>query len=334
MPQIPAHMQQIVFNGFGGPNVIELASAAVPQPGPGQVLVQVAAAGINRPDCLQRGGAYPPPPGETGIPGLEIAGTIVALGQGVNQWPVGAQVCALVGSGGYAQYALAAAELCLPVPAGLSLVEAACLPENFFTVYDNVFTRGRLQPGETLLVHGGSSGIGSTAIQLAASLGANVITTAGSAQKCEFCLSLGASHAINYREADFVEAVRQLRGKEGVDVVLDMVGGSYLPRNIQLLALEGRLVQIAFLQSPKIADFDFLPVMLRRLTLTGSTLRPRTIAQKAEIARALLKNVWPLIEQGKVRPRIHAQFALKEAAKAHTMMEASEQMGKIVLIMP
>ena len=329
---LPSTMRHVVFTGPGGPEVIQLADAPVPHPGPGQVLIKVAAAGINRPDCLQRAGAYPPPPGESVIPGLEVAGEIVATGADTGALKRGDKVCALLGSGGYAEYALAAAPLCLPVPENLSMVEAAGLPETYFTVFDNMITRGRLEAGETVLIHGGSSGIGSTAIQLAKAFGARVIATAGSPEKCAFCKTLGADAAIDYRATDFVAATRAITGAAGVDVILDMVGGSYIPKNISLLGFEGRLVQIAFLQSPKVEQFDFMPVMLRRLTLTGSTMRPRSLALKAEIATALLSRVWPLLAQGKMRPIIYRQFPLAEAAAAHTLMETSAQMGKIMLV--
>lgn len=327
---LPETMRQIRFDGAGGPEVIRVETAPVPSPGPGQVLIEVVGAGINRPDCLQRAGGYPPPPGATDVPGLEVSGRIVALGEGVSGLSEGDEVCALVASGGYAEYCVADAPLCLPVPQPLSLLEAGGLPETFFTVYDNVFTRGRLAAGETFLVHGGSSGIGSTAIQLAKQAGATVYATAGSDEKCAFCTSLGADAAINYRNEDFVEAVRTLTGRRGMDVILDMVGGSYIPRNISILAVDGRLVQIAFLQGSK-AELDLRPVMLRRLTITGSTLRPRSVAQKAEIARALRRNVWPLLETGAVRPVVHATFPLEEARRAHELMESSTHLGKIIL---
>ncbi len=266
----PQKMREVFFDGAGGPDVIKLHETAVPTPTPGKVLVEVVAAGINRPDCIQRAGLYPPPPGESQIPGLEIAGRIVALGEGVEGFAIGDEICALVGSGGYADYCLADAALCLPKPKPLSLVEAAGVPETYFTVYDNVFSRGALKPGETLLVHGGSSGIGSTAIQLAKHFGATVFTTAGSAEKVEFCKKLGADAAINYREQDFVAEVKALTGKKGVDVILDMVGGPYLQKNVSALAPDGRLVQIAFLQGSRVENFDFMSVMLKRLTLTGS----------------------------------------------------------------
>jgi len=325
-------MQQVYFEGHGGPEVIRIAEAPTPEPGPGQVLIEVAAAGVNRPDCLQRAGAYPPPPGETGIPGLEVAGKVIAQGQSVSAPQIGEAVCALLGSGGYAEYALASAALCLPVPMPLSAIEAAGLPETYFTVFDNVFTRGRLRAGETLLVHGGSSGIGSTAIQLAKQLHARVIATAGSSEKCAFCTMLGADLAIDYRSQDFVEEVRKFAGKHGVDLVLDMVGGTYLQRNLSLMAPDGRLVQIGFLQSPIIEKFDMRPVMLRRLTLTGSTLRARSVDQKAPIAAALREKIWPLLDQGLVKPQIHATFPLERAREAHEMMESSAHLGKILLV--
>ncbi|MCI0466618.1 MAG: NAD(P)H-quinone oxidoreductase [Beijerinckiaceae bacterium] len=325
-------MRQVYFDGHGGPEVIRIGEAPIPGPGHGQVLIEVAAAGINRPDCLQRQGVYPPPPGESQIPGLEISGRVAALGAGISAPKDGEEVCALVGSGGYAGYALAHAALCLPVPESLGMVEAAGLPENYFTVFDNVFTRGRLAPGETLLVHGGSSGIGSTAIQLAKQFGANVIATAGSRDKCAFCKTLGADFAIDYKTQDFVEEVRKITGKKGADVVLDMVGGTYLQRNLSVMAFEGRLVQIGFLQSAFAEKFDMRPIILRRLTLTGSTLRARSIEQKAEIADALRKKVWPLLEKGLVKPVIHATFPLEQARQAHEMMESSAHLGKILLV--
>ncbi|WP_134495254.1 NAD(P)H-quinone oxidoreductase [Microvirga pakistanensis] len=327
---LPDTMRQVRFDGAGGPEVIKLETAAVPQPGSGQVLIEVVAAGVNRPDCLQRAGGYPPPPGATAIPGLEVSGRIVALGDGVSELSVGDEVCALVASGGYAEYCVADSALCLPVPGPLSLLEAGGLPENYFTVYDNIFTRGGLVAGETLLVHGGSSGIGSTAIQLAKHAGAIVYATAGSPEKCDFCRSLGADAAIDYRSQSFDEEVKRLTEGKGVDVILDMVGGPYIARNISLLAMEGRLVQIAFLQSSKV-DIDLMPVMLRRLSITGSTLRPRSVALKAKIADALRQNVWPLLEKGAVRPVVHATFPLEQAREAHELMESSAHSGKIML---
>lgn len=327
---IPETMRQVIFDGAGGPDVVKTVHAAVPHPGPGQVLVAVAAAGINRPDCIQREGKYPPPPGASAIPGLEIAGTVVAVGEGVDAAVIGQDICALTSSGGYAEFCVADWPLCLPVPKGLSLMEAAGVPENYFTVYDNIFTRGRLVKGETLLVHGGSSGIGSTAIQLAKQAGATVYATAGSDEKCDFCRSLGADAAINYRTHDFADEVRRLTAKRGVDVILDMVGGPYIQKNIMSLAVEGRLVQIAFLQTSKV-EADFMPMMIKRLSLTGSTLRPRTVAQKAVIAQKLREQIWPMLETGKVKPIIHAVFPLEKASEAHALMESSAHVGKIML---
>jgi NADPH:quinone reductase len=327
---VPETMRQVRFAGAGGPEVIRLEDAPVPRPGPGQVLIEVAAAGVNRPDCIQRAGAYPPPPGASDIPGLEVSGRVAALGEGVTSLRVGDTVCALLSGGGYAEYCVADEALCLPVPAALSLLEAGGVPETYFTVYDNVFTRGRLRAGESLLVHGGSSGIGSTAIQLAKAMGATVYATAGSAEKCDFCRSLGADAAVNYRTEDFVDEIRRLTDKRGVDVILDMVGGSYIGRNLSILAVEGRLVQIAFLQSSKV-EIDFRPVMVRRLTLTGSTLRPRPVELKARIAAALRETVWPLLENGTVRPIVDATFPLEGTRRAHELMESSAHQGKIML---
>ncbi len=332
MTAVPEKMREVFFDGAGGPEVIRLRDAPVPTPGPGKVLVEVAAAGINRPDCIQRAGLYPPPPGESQVPGLEIAGRIVALGEGVEGLGIGDEICALVGSGGYADFCLADAALCLPRPKPLSLVDAAGVPETYFTVYDNVFSRGGLKPGETFLVHGGSSGIGSTAIQLAKHFGAKVFATAGSAEKVEFCEKLGADIAINYREQDFVAVVKEQTGKKGVDVILDMVGGPYLQKNVSALAPDGRLVQIAFLQGSRAENFDFMSMMLKRLTLTGSTLRARPLPVKAAIAKALREKVWPLLDSGAVRPMIHATFPLEEARAAHELMETSAHLGKIVLL--
>ena len=325
MAALPAKMRQIVFDGAGGPEVVRLAEADTPRAGAGKVLVEVAAFGINRPDCIQRQGLYPPPAGESAVPGLEIAGRIVALGEGVSGLRVGDEVCALVGSGGYAEYALADAALCLPKPKALGEIEAAGVPETYFTVYDNVVTRGKLAKGETFLVHGGSSGIGSTAIQLAKHLGATVIATAGSPDKCAFC------RTIDYRAQDFVEEVQKLTQKRGVDVILDMVGGPYIPKNISILAFDGRLVQIAFLQGPMVENFNFMPVMLKRLTLTGSTLRPRNLAQKTEVAKALLEKVWPLLDSGAVKPLVHATFPMEQTRAAHELMESSAHLGKIIV---
>ena len=324
-------MTAIEISEPGGPGVLAPAEREVPEPGPGEVLVAVEAAGVNRPDVMQRQGLYPPPPGASDIPGLEIAGTVASLGDGVDTPAVGSRVCALVSGGGYAEYCAAPAPLCLPVPAGLDSVEAAALPETFFTVWTNVFDRARLAEGESLLVHGGSSGIGTTAIQLAKAFGATVYVTAGSKSKCDACLALGADAAINYRDEDFVERVGALTGGHGVDVVLDMVAGDYLARNLKCLAVEGRLVIIAVQHGPKVEQLNVLPIMLRRLTVTGSTLRPRSVEQKAVIAHALHANVWPLLAAGTVRPVVHARFPLADAAGAHRLMESSEHVGKIVL---
>ena len=328
----PASMRQIRFDGAGGPEVIKVETAETPRPGPGQVLIEVVAAGVNRPDCQQRAGRYPPPPGATEIPGLEVAGRVVAVTDGVSSPRIGEEVCALVVSGGYAEFCVADAALCLPRPKPLSLIEAAGVPETYFTVYDNVFTRGRLKAGESFLVHGGSSGIGSTAIQLAREAGATVFATAGSPEKCDFCLSLGATAAIDYRRQDFVAEIKQLTENRGVDVVLDMVGGSYVQRNFSALAVEGRLVQIAFQQSSKVEELNLLPIMLKRLTFTGSTLRPRSTELKAAIAEGLKADVWPMLERGAVKPLVHATFPLEEARQAHELMESSAHLGKIVLV--
>jgi putative PIG3 family NAD(P)H quinone oxidoreductase len=325
-------MRQVYFDGAGGPDVIRMGEAPLPSLAPGKVLVEVVAAGINRPDCIQRAGNYPPPAGESAIPGMEIAGRIVAIGEGVTGFKEGDEICALIGSGGYAEYALADAPLCLPKPKALGLIEAAGLPETAFTVFDNVFTRGKLKEGEIFLVHGGSSGIGTTAIQLAKAYGATVITTAGSPEKCAFCKVLGADHAIDYKTQDFVAEVKAITEKKGVNVILDMVGGSYIGKNISIMATEGRLVQIAFLQSSKAESVDFMPMMLRRLTLTGSTLRARTLAQKSEVAASVKEKVWPLVEQGKVKPIVHATFPLEDTRQAHELMESSAHIGKILLL--
>jgi NADPH2:quinone reductase len=327
---VPAEMRFVDMKGAGGPEVMQIATGPVPKPGAGEVLIEVAAAGINRPDVLQRQGGYPPPKGASPILGLEVAGKVVARGPGAERWKEGDEVCALVTGGGYAEYCAAPAEQCLPVPKGFSLVEAAALPETFFTVWTNVFQRGRLERGETFLCHGGTSGIGTTAIQLAHAFGARVIATAGSDDKCAFCKKIGADEAINYRSEDFGQRVKDLTDGNGVNLILDMVGGPYLAKNVQCLAVEGRLVQIAFLQSPKV-EFDFMPMMLKRLTLTGSTLRPRTVEQKAVIARELEAKVWPLLADGRVKPIVHKTYPLAEAAEGHRLMESSKHIGKIVL---
>jgi NADPH2:quinone reductase len=309
--------------------VLVPAEIETPTPGHGEILIRVAAAGINRPDTIQRMGLYPPPPGAPATPGLEVAGEVVAAGAGVTRWQVGDKVCALVGGGGYAEYCLAHEAHALPVPKGFSMVEASALPETFFTVWTNVFERGALKPGETFLIHGGTSGIGTTAIQLASIFGSTVIATAGSAEKCRACEKLGA-HAVNYREQDFVEEVKRLTGGRGADVILDMVGGDYIQRNIQAAATDGRIVSIAFLNGST-AEVNFMPVMLKRLTLTGSTLRPRGIEEKAALAAALEAKVWPLLDAGRVKPLIDKVFPLEQAADAHTLMEKSSHIGKIVL---
>lgn len=327
---IPSEMAFIDLPRFGGPESLVPARGPVPQPGPGEVLVKVAAAGVNRPDVMQREGKYNPPPGASPVPGLEIAGEIVALGGDAADWNPGDRVCALVGGGGYAEYCTAPAPQCLPVPKGLGLLEAAALPETYFTVWTNVFERGALKEGETVLIHGGSSGIGTTAIQLAREFGARVFTTVGNAEKAAACLELGAERAIDYRKEDYVAVVKELTGGEGVDLILDMVGGDYIPRDVKALALEGRLVQIAFQKSSRM-EVDFMPMMLKRLTLTGSTLRPRTVAQKAAIARALRKHVWPLLEARRVKPIIYKTFPLAEASAAHALMDSSTHIGKIML---
>jgi putative PIG3 family NAD(P)H quinone oxidoreductase len=326
---IPGTMTAIEIREPGGPEVLVPVSRPVPAPGPGEVLIKVAAAGVNRPDVLQRKGGYPPPPGASDIPGLELAGQVVALGADAGRWALGDRVTALVAGGGYAQYCTAPAVQCLPVPEGLDLAEAAALPETFFTVWSNVFDRGGLQAGEFFLVHGGSSGIGTTAIQLARAFGARVFATAGSAEKCRACEDLGAERAINYREEDFVEVVKTATGG-GVNVILDMVGGDYIQRDIKALAPDGRLVFIAFLGGST-AEVDFLPMMIKRLTISGSTLRIRPIEFKAAIARQLEAKVWPLIAQGQVRPVMHQRFPLAEAAQAHDLMESGAHIGKIVL---
>jgi NADPH2:quinone reductase len=327
---IPSTMTAIVIRAPGGPDVLVPEQRPVPQPGEGEVLVKVAAAGVNRPDVMQRQGLYPPPKGATDIPGLEIAGEVVVLGPGVTRWKVGDRVMALVVGGGYAQYCLAHESACLPVPPGLSMTEAAAIPETFFTVYHNLFERGRLKAGETFLVHGGSSGIGTAAIQLAHETGARVITTAGSAEKCEACRTLGADLAINYKTEDFVAATKAATGGKGADVILDMVGGDYIERNYEAAAVEGRIVQIAFQGSPK-ATVDFRRIMLKRLTHTGSVLRSRPVADKGAIARGVEQHVLPLIASGRVRPVMDSTFPLAQAAAAHARMEASVHIGKIVL---
>src|SRR5216683_1484248 len=327
---LPARMTAIAIRAPGGPEMLVPEERPVPAPGAGEILVKVAAAGVNRPDVMQRMGLYPPPKGAPEIPGLEIAGTVAACGANVQRWKEGDKVTALVVGGGYAEYCLAHETHALPVPGKLSLVEAAAIPETFFTVWHNVFERGALARGETLLVHGGSSGIGTTAIQLAKAFGARVVTTAGSAEKCEACVRLGADKAVNYRSADFVAATKAATDGKGADVIRDMVGGDYIERNYEAAAVEGRVVQIAFQGSPR-ANVDFRRLMLKRLTHTGSTLRARSVPEKAAIARAIEQNVWPLIAAGKVKPVIFRTFPLAQASAAHALMETSAHIGKIVL---
>lgn len=318
------------MTGTGGPDVLRVVELPVPAPREGEVLIEVAFAGVNRPDCLQRAGSYAPPPDASPILGLEVAGRIAAVADGVARWRVGDEVCALVPGGGYAAYCTTPAAWCLPIPERVSLRDASGLPETHFTVWNNVFDRGHLRAGEWMLVHGGTSGIGITAIQLAKAFGARVIATAGSADKVAFCREIGADHAIDYRTQDFVAEVATLTGKRGVDLVLDMVGGDYLPRNLRCLALEGRLVLIAFLQGGK-AEIDFRHVMMRRLTITGSTLRASPPQRKAELARSLESEVWPLYANGTLRIVTHAVFPLDRAREAHALMESSAHIGKILL---
>ena len=320
-------MRAVEISEPGGPEVLKLAERPVPVPGHGQVVIKVAYAGVNRPDALQRAGSYAPPPGASDLPGLEASGEIVALGAGVSDWALGDQVCALLPGGGYAEYVATPAAHCLRIPEGMGMKEAACLPETFFTVWTNVFGRGGLKGGERFLVHGGTSGIGTTAIQLANAFGARVFATAGSDEKCRVCTDLGAERAINYREEDFVEV---LRDAGGADLILDMVGGDYIPRNVRALADDGRLVQIAFLSGPKV-ELNFAQVMARRLTITGSTLRPQSDLAKARIAQDLAEKVWPLLDAGRVAPVMDSEFPLAEAAAAHARLESAGHIGKVVL---
>ena len=323
-------MRAVEITGPGGPDVLVLGERPTPSAQPGEVLIKVAAAGVNRPDVMQRQGKYPMPPGATDIPGLEVAGEVVQVGSAVSDWRIGDAVCALVVGGGYAELCPAPAPQCLPIPRGMDLIHAAAVPETTFTVWTNLFERGRLASGESMLVHGGSSGIGTTAIQLARAFGGRVFATAGSEQKCRACEALGAERAFNYKDVDFVEAVKEATGGRGVDVVLDMVGGDYLQRNIESLAMDGRLVQIGMLNGPK-SHINMNPVLRRRLTLTGSTLRPRSVDEKGAIARAVRRHVWPLLESGAVKVLVHATFPLAQAADAHRLMESSAHIGKIVL---
>ena len=320
-------MRAVEINAPGGPDVLTVVERPIPEPTHGQVVIEVAWAGVNRPDALQRAGLYNPPPGASDLPGLEASGHVVAIGSGVSGVTVGDAVCGLLPGGGYAEYVATPAAHCLPVPSGMSLREAACLPETFFTVWSNVFMRGGLKGGERLLVHGGSSGIGTTAIQLANAFGVRVFVTAGSDEKCNACRALGAEIAVNYRTDDFVE-VMQAEG--GADMILDMVGGEYIPRNFKALADDGRLVQIAFLQGPKV-ELNFVQLMTRRLTMTGSTLRPQSDLAKARIAQELKEAVWPLLDAGRIAPVMDSEFDLKDASQAHARMESSDHVGKIVL---
>jgi NADPH2:quinone reductase len=315
----------------GGPEVLRPTERPDPGPGAGEVLIRVAAAGVNRPDVMQRRGRYPPPKGASDIPGLEVAGIVAAVGDGVDDWRIGDRVCALVAGGGYATLCVAPAAQCLPVPASLDLVAAGAVPETFFTVWTNVFDRGRLQPGETALIHGGSSGIGTTAIQLAVARGALVFATAGSGAKCRACEALGAERAINYRTEDFVTVLKELTGGRGVDVVLDIVGGEYVARNIAVLAVDGRLVEIGLMGGTAKATVDLGAILRRRLTITGSTLRARGSEEKGAIASVLRREIWPLLEDGRVRPVVYRTFPLTDASAAHRLMESSEHIGKIVL---
>jgi putative PIG3 family NAD(P)H quinone oxidoreductase len=325
-------MRYIDHGNGGPPSVMTLAEGPQPALKPGEVLIEVQYAGVNRPDVLQRSGSYPPPPGASPLLGLEVAGRIVQTAPDVTEWKVGDTVCALTPGGGYAEFCATPAAHCLPIPKGLSSKEAASLPENWFTVYDNVMTRGRLKAGEPILIHGGSGGIGYSAIQLAKVLGgATVYTTVGSAEKAAFCRKMGADAALNYKDEDWAAEVSKRTGKRGVDVVLDMVGGDYLMRNLRSLALEGRLVQIAFLKENRIPDFDAMPIMIKRLTFTGSTLRPRTVEQKAAIAKPLREQIWPLFESGQLKTFVYKTFPLAEARAAHELMESSQHIGKIML---
>lgn len=326
---IPATMRYVDHGNGGGPEVLKVASREVPELGAGEVLIEVVAAGVNRPDCIQRSGRYPPPADASPHLGLEVAGRIVALGQGVTEWKIGEAVCALANGGGYADYAAAPAGQVLPVPAGLTMMQAAALPETYFTVWANLVERGRLAAGDTVLIHGGSSGIGITAIQIAKAWGATVICTVGNAQKAAACLALGADAAIDYRQQDFVAQTLKITGSRGVNLILDMVGGTYVEKNLKLLAVDGRLVQIAFLQPSKV-EIDLMPIMTKRLTVTGSTMRPRSAANKADLAAALRTHIWPMLEQGRLLPSIYKVFALEQAAEAHALMESSEHIGKIM----
>lgn len=326
---VPTEMRHIAHTA-GGPEVLHIATGPVPQPGPGELLLRVEAAGVNRPDVQQRMGSYPPPPGASPLLGLEVAGEVVAS-NGAIRFPIGDKVCGLANGGGYAEYCTVPETQCLPWPAGYDAIRAAALPETYFTVWANLFDIGRLQPGQSALVHGGTSGIGVTAIQLAHEFGSRVYATAGSQEKCDACLRFGADAAINYKEADFATAIKEFTAGRGVDVILDMVGAPYAARNLRSLALDGRLVLIAFLGGAKAEELDLTTIMVRRLTVTGSTMRPRTAAQKAAIAEALRAKVWPVLEAGRCGPVIHEVFPLDQAADAHRLMESSAHIGKIIL---
>jgi NADPH:quinone reductase len=330
MPTLPDTMRFIDLPGYGAPDVMQSKTGPLPIPGEHDVLIRVVAAGVNRPDVAQRQGTYKPPPGASPVLGLEVAGEVVAVGNAVSTWKTGNNVCALTPGGGYAEFCLAPAAHCLPVPAGLSLIEAASLPENFFTVWANVFDTCRLKAGDKFLVHGGSSGIGLTAIQLAKAFGAEVFTTVGNEEKAAFCKSMGADHVFNYKTEDWFAAAQAAAGKGGINVILDMVGGDYVAKNLKLLAIEGRVCQIAFLQGSKV-ELDLIMLMLKRQTLTGSTLRARPDHQKAALAQSLREKVWPLIEAGKIKPVVKRIFAMEEVAEAHRLMESSQHIGKIML---
>ncbi len=327
---LPADMQCIEISAPGTADVLRLGRRPIPHPADNEIVIRVLAAGVNRPDVLQRQGLYPPPPGASDIPGLEVAGEVVSVGNKESRWQVGQQVCALLSGGGYAEYAVAHEDLCLPIPAPFTPIQAAAIPETFFTVWSNLFLHKTLKPGESLLIHGGSSGIGTTAIQLANSLDHRVFVTAGSTEKCQQCVQLGAENAINYRDQDYVSEIMTLTEGKGVDVILDMVGGDYVQRNIKAAAFRGRIISLAFLRGSKV-ELDLMPVMLKQLILTGSTLRSRPVTEKAIIAHSLLDKVWPLLDNGVLAPVINATFPLAQAADAHRLMESSEHIGKIVL---
>jgi NADPH2:quinone reductase len=323
-------MRFINISEYGEPEVLEIKEGEAPDPAKGEVLIRVHAAGVNRPDVMQRQGRYAPPPGASPILGLEVSGEVVATGNNVSAWSVSDRVCALTNGGGYAEYVAVPAGQCLPVPVGLPVEEAAALPETFFTVWTNVFDRARLKPGERFLVHGGSSGIGTTAIQMAKALGSKVFTTAGSAEKCAACQRLGADVAINYTEQDYVKVLKEATDGQGVDVILDMVGGDYVARNLELAAIDGRIVSISFLKGSEV-EIDMMQILSKRLTVTGSTLRPQSAEAKAAIAEKLRTKIWPLIESGKIKPLIAARFPLTDAVESHKLMESSKHIGKIIL---